>query len=53
MSKTLSEYLFEHCHFDNPVFLHGLFWSAVFFVSLAGTLYYRHVEAMEALEEKR
>jgi hypothetical protein len=45
--------LFEHCHWDNAVFTHGMFWVAFLIVTYAGTLYYKWKEAKEQAEKDR
>jgi hypothetical protein len=47
MSVTF-ERLFEHCHWENPVFRHGMFWLSFLAIFYVGTLYYKHKEAKES-----
>ena len=49
-SDSMFDNLFAHCHMDNPVYVQGMFWIAVFVVTFICTLYYKHKEAQEAQE---
>ena len=40
--------MFDHCHWDNPVFVHGMFWVVFLMITYAGTLYYKWKEAKAA-----
>ncbi len=40
--------IFEHCHMENSVFVHGMFWIGLLIVTYAGTLYYKYKESAEA-----
>jgi len=50
--SSVFDHMFDHCHWDNPVFVHGIFW--VFFLALtyAGTVYYKWKEANAVEAEK-
>ena len=39
--------LFQHCHFGNHIFVHGVFWGLFFTVTFIATIYYKFEEAAE------
>ena len=52
-SASIFDNLFAHCHMDNSVYVHGMFWIGVFIVTYIGTLYYKYTEAQEAKEAEQ
>ena len=52
-APSMFDDIFKHCHWDNSVFVHGIFWLAFLAITYAGTLYYKCKEAREEEEKQR
>ena len=46
------EDFFEYCTWDNPVFMHGMFWLAVCLVTGFYTIHYKLEDARESKQEQ-
>ena len=49
---SVFDHMFDHCHWDNPVFVHGMFWVVFLMITYSGTLYYKWKEAKAAEQQK-
>ena len=53
VSPSLFDDMFKHCHWDNPVFVHGVFWIILLILTASGKYYYHWKESQEEQEKER
>jgi len=46
-------HMFDHCRWDNSVFVLGMFWCTLLLLTYLGTLYYRWQEGKEEEESQQ